>query len=99
MWLFIFIPSVLFSMFNMEKLKRNESNVFKDVWPFYLTLKYFGMFPLSFNNSGVLMKKKSDRLMPIIAVILMVIVATIVYVSAFSSSLHPDVTLMGWYIW
>ena len=84
----------------MKKLKRKESNVFKDVWPFYLTLKYFGMLPLSFNNNGVLLKKNSDRLMPIIAIIIMVIVAIVVYVCAYSgNSLNVDVTLMGWCIW
>ena len=84
---------------SQEKNKKKGSNVFKEVLPFYLTLKFSGMFPLSFNDSGDLIKKKSDKLMPIIAVILMAISSTVVYVRTFRRTQKMNYVAMGWSIW
>lgn len=84
---------------SQEKFKKKSSNVFKEALPFYFPLKCSGMFALSFNDSGDLIKKKSDKLMPIIAVIIMAIISTVVYVRTFRRTHKMNYVAMGWSIW
>ena len=83
----------------MKKLKNNDSNVFKEVLPLYWALKISGMLPLSFNNKGFLITKTADKVVPVIAVILIGIVASVVYVRALNKLSRVDVVAIGWYIW
>lgn len=82
-------------------MKMKSSNVFTEILPFLLTLKFFGIFPLSFNadNGCDLRTKKSDKLMSVIAVILMALVSTTVILRAIDRMGRLNIVGLGWVIW
>jgi hypothetical protein len=86
----------------MEKIKRKKSNVFTEILPFYLTLKFAGIFPLSFNedNGGNLRTTTSDKLLSVVVAISMVSIALTFYLRITGLQIGKVVIeAWGWYTW
>lgn len=83
----------------MKKLIKKESNVFKEVFPLCMILKFSGMFPLSFNKDGELRTNFFDKFLPIIAMILMAFASTLVYAHVLNVMQEMDFMMRAWYLW
>lgn len=85
----------------MEEIKRKESNVFTEILPFYLALKFAGIFPLSFNadNGSELRTTASDKLLSVIAAISMVCVAVAFYLRMGAKGGAVNIVEWGWCMW
>lgn len=86
----------------MEKIKKKKPNVFTEILPFYLTLKFAGIFPLSFNtnNGGDLRTKTSDKLVSVIAAISMASISVAYFRRVASLEIDKiNIVAWGWYIW
>lgn len=80
---------------------RAEQNIFTVIFPFYVIVKLFGMFPVSFDGEprlGVFKIKWYDKMLSLMAVVIMVCVTLIHVFNPIERFNKSELVISGWQI-
>lgn len=84
-----------------EMSVRRDQNIFTVIFPFYVVVKLFGMFPLSFDGEprfGVFKVKWCDKILSLIALVIMVGVTIMHSCNRIKMTHDSELLIKGWQI-